>query len=264
VGWIGDDSDRASWCDWDERRSACLEDVAARPGVPRYAESWPLPTCSVPPGRTVPAGVCEAASGDPDGLLRRRRHRQLIELRDEWPVRASPIPICGDGAGHEDPSGILTAWLRPAAARRRHDARHRPRSPCPGAARRSPARRHGAMGRYVGARARPVSDRWAAASRRLFLNHAITRPACRWSCSPSTLARAHTSLDFADPLRRRQPPADFEAGTPPVHRRWGPEVWSAVSCSAHREAMAADRGPGQGPIGRQADLVFVNARPRPA
>lgn len=134
VVWIGDDSDRTSWCDWDaEAARLGLSDLARRvPASPRYAEIMAAADVFVLPSRedTFPLVCVEAASmGIPTVCFDDAGIVELIEREGEEVAGASaPYPDLGAMARAieallADPAALAAAG---AAAQRRYQARHRP------------------------------------------------------------------------------------------------------------------------------------------
>lgn len=133
VVWIGDDSDRVAWCDWDEEAQRLgLADLARRvPASPRYAEVMAAADLFVLPSRedTFPLVCVEAASmGIPTVCFDDAGIVELIEPRGgevagasvAYPDLAAMAQAIDDLLG--DPDRLTAAG---AAARRRYDARHR-------------------------------------------------------------------------------------------------------------------------------------------
>ncbi len=133
VVWIGDDSDRSSWCDWDEEAKRLgLADVARRvPSTPRYAALMAAADVFVLSSRedTFPLVCVEAASmGIPTVCFDDAGIVELIEERDgESAGACAPYPDLAAMAAAID--GLLAdaAGLAAAgrAARRRFETRHR-------------------------------------------------------------------------------------------------------------------------------------------
>ena len=133
VVWIGDDSDRSSWCDWDEEAKRLgLADVARRvPSTPRYAALMAAADVFVLSSRedTFPLVCVEAASmGIPTVCFDDAGIVELIEERDgESAGACAPYPDLAAMAAAidgllADPAGLAAAGR---AARRRFETRHR-------------------------------------------------------------------------------------------------------------------------------------------
>lgn len=133
VVWIGDDSDRVAWCDWDEEAERLgLGDLARRvPASPRYAEVMAAADLFVLPSRedTFPLVCVEAASmGIPTVCFDDAGIVELIERRGDEEAGASAaypdLEAMAQAIQHllGDPDRLAAAGV---AARHRYETRHR-------------------------------------------------------------------------------------------------------------------------------------------